>query len=135
MKARIRAGIVSAICALLAGCAAPGGAPLMAATAAPERANISARDARESIVIGTSSKAEVIAALGKTQVVSFDSGYEVWVYRSLDDAPPKGDSAERAALAKEASSKAEFVVLFAPSGVGPKTRIRPAPRPIRSAIR
>lgn len=135
MKARVRAGIVSAICALLAGCATPGTVPLMTATAAPERASISARDARQAIVIGTSSKAEVIAALGKTQVVSFDSGYEVWVYRYLDDAPPNADSSERAASAKEASGKAEFVVLFAPSGVVAKTRIRPAPRPIRSAIR
>jgi hypothetical protein len=58
--------------------------------------------------IGKSTKAEVLAALGETLVISFDSGYEVWVYRLRAPA-------------------AEFVILFAPSGVVARTRVRAAP--------
>jgi hypothetical protein len=132
MKTPVRAGLVYATCALIAGCAAPGATSPANTTAAPVRASISARDAKDAIVIGKSTKAEVIAALGKTQVVSFDSGFEVWIYRYQNDTPAKADSAERVARAGSgngASGKAEFVVLFAPSGVVAKTRIRPAPAP------
>ena len=65
------------------------------------------------VTIGKSTKSDVLAALGKTTVVSFDSGFEVWVYQIKDETPVAG--------------KTEFVVLFAPSGVVAKTRIRPAP--------
>ncbi len=98
-----RASVACALCACLLGCAAPGSA----LTA------VSARDAGSSITLGKSTKADVIAALGKTAAIGFDSGYEVWVYR----------------VAGDASGKAEFVVLFAPSGVVTKIRTRPAPQP------
>ncbi|WP_156955370.1 hypothetical protein [Polaromonas glacialis] len=68
--------------------------------------------ASEAVAIGTSSKQEVMAALGPATVVRFDSGYEVWVYRKNP-------------LRSEAAN-AEFVILFAPSGIVKKTRIRPA---------
>jgi hypothetical protein len=89
-------GVVCAFCIGAAGCAAPGSS----------FTTISARDARSAITIGRSTKADVLAALGKTAVVSFDSGFEVWVYQF---------------------SKNEYVILFAPSGIVAKTRIRPAP--------
>ena len=44
--------------------------------------------------------------LGEATVVDFPSGYEVWVYR-----PGK-------------NATAEFVILFAPSGIAAKTRLR-----------
>ena len=59
---------------------------------------------RSLLAIGESSKSDVRAALGEGTVVSFDSGYEVWVYRK----PPEG----------------ELVLLFEPSGVLSKTRVR-----------
>jgi hypothetical protein len=49
--------------------------------------------------------------LGEAVVIPFDSGYEVWVYREKpkDEAP---------------SPRTELVLLFAPSGIVTKTRIR-----------
>ena len=71
----------------------------------------SAQAAQEAVSIGKSTKADVRAALGEAIVVDFDSGYEVWVYREqlLAKMPP---------LAKE------FVLLFDPSGIVTKTRVR-----------
>jgi hypothetical protein len=88
----------------LTGCVAPtaSGSP-----APPFRmAGMSAQDALKTIASGTSTKADVLTQLGPANVVRFDSGFEVWVY-----SPPG----------------AEFVVLFTPSGVVKKTRIRPLP--------
>jgi hypothetical protein len=116
MKTLVRAGMVVAICTIVAGCAGP--EELVATAATPP---IPAEDARNAITIGKSTKADVIASLGKTTVVSFDSGYEVWVYRY------KGDAS--AGSAQGARGKTEFVVLFAPSGVVAKTRIRTTPPP------
>lgn len=69
--------------------------------------------AMEMIVIGKSSKADVFTSLGKATVISFDSGYEVWVYRWSS----VSDKATRAA--------SELVVLFDPSGLATKVRVRP----------
>ena len=91
----------------LAGCANHG--PLQATAEIG-----SAQDAGKAIAIGKSTKADVLAAFGKTTSIEFDSGYEVWVYRL------KG-----ALLGSRGTN--EFVVLFAPSGVVAKTRVRVAP--------
>lgn len=56
----------------------------------------------------------MLAALGKTTVIGFDSGFEVWVYQYGE-----GD--------RKTPVKNEYVVLFAPSGIVAKTRLRPAP--------
>ena len=107
--------LASAACAgLLAGCATldAGSEPTQTkATVVPARAP----EAR--IRPGESTKADVQAALGKTTAITFDSGYEIWVYHVKDEA-------------RRDSRPAEFVVLFAPSGVVAKTRTRPAP-PLR----
>ena len=68
--------------------------------------------AMDKIAIGRSSKADVSSALGSAIVVPFDSGYEVWVYRWGG-----ADRTPRAAT--------ELVVLFAPSGLATKVRLRP----------
>ena len=60
---------------------------------------------------GQSTKADVRTALGEAMVIDFESGYEVWVYRER--------LREKATL-----SATEFVLLFAPSGIVTKTRIR-----------
>ena len=64
------------------------------------------------VALGKSTKADVVAALGPAIVVSFDSGYEVWVYRWRGS-----DKTTRAAT--------ELVVLFDPSGLATKARVRP----------
>lgn len=91
-----RASVACALCALLMGCAGAG---------TPRLATIEAQSAGN-VVAGRSTKADVLALLGKTAAVTFDSGYEVWAYQA-------GNS--------------EFVILFAPSGIVARTRIRPAP--------
>lgn len=68
--------------------------------------------AMDTIAIGKSTKADVSSALGKAIIVPFDSGYEVWVYRWGGS-----DRTTRAAT--------ELVVLFAPSGLATKVRVRP----------
>ena len=61
---------------------------------------------KPAVTIGKSTKADVMAALGETLVISFDTGYEVWVYRLAEN------------------RRAEFVILFEPSGVVAKTRTK-----------
>ena len=134
MKARFHAGVVFALCACVSGCAVPGASPVTTGTAAAN--TISARIARDAITIGKSTKADVIAAFGKTTVVSFDSGFEVWVYQVIGESvigetAAKPSWVERILHAGSETGitrgKTEFVILFAPSGVVTKTRIRPAP--------
>ena len=68
--------------------------------------------AQSSIVIGKSTKADVTAALGQATRIPFDSGMEVWVYRW-----PGAQKTQRGAT--------ELVILFEPTGVVKKTRVRP----------
>ena len=128
MKKLFRASVVCAFCACVTGCAVTGTSSVTTATATPATA-ISTDNARNAVTIGKSTKADVIAALGKTTVVSFDSGFEVWVYHIMGDTPVKVSWWERTDATKKARGKTEFVVLFAPSGTVTKTRIRPAPPP------
>ena len=102
-----------ASCLWLAGCAGPFGFSGAGGATFPFRdPGLSMQAAREALTVGQSSKEDVLAALGPGTVVRFDSGYEVWVYR-------------RNPLRSEAAN-AEFVILFEPSGLVKKTRIRPA---------
>ena len=97
---------VMACCLWMAGCA---GGP--STNNAPEFRDktMSAQQASGAVAIGSSTKANVIAALGPANVVKFDTGYEVWVYR-----------------AGTGPASSEFVILFSPDGIARKTRIRPA---------
>ena len=63
------------------------------------------------ITAGKTTKADVRATLGEAKVITFDSGFEVWVYKGR--------------YAADVPAQAEFVVLFAPSGVVKKFRMRP----------
>src|SRR4051812_19742216 len=100
------ASLMIAICVV--GCATP----------MPNSGNVtSARDAQAAVTIGKSTKAEVEAALGKAIAVSFDSGYEVWVYR---------EKGTRGLFARPTGDNAELVLLFEPRGVLKKSRIRDA---------
>jgi hypothetical protein len=103
-----------AACLALAGCASPLD-ERDSRNALPEfrTAGMSMQGAKDAIIPGTSTKADVAAALGPGTVVKFDSGYEVWVYRAKAYKP-----------AVDAPGTNELVVLFAPSGIVKKTRIR-----------
>ncbi|WP_309683692.1 hypothetical protein [Polaromonas sp.] len=108
-----RTGLVLACCFWLAGCAGPLGLFGSRDSAPPFRdPAMSMQAASDVVMAGKTSKAEVLAALGPGVVVKFNSGFEVWAYRQK----PAG----------AAASSAEFVVLFAPSGIVQKTRIRPS---------
>ncbi|NNG24779.1 hypothetical protein [Telluria aromaticivorans] len=87
------------------------GAILLAACASspvPPGTQASSERLQQTIVPGTTTKAQLLAALGPTKSVVFDSGYETWVYQ----APAGG------------GRFAEYVVLINPSGVVTKTRTR-----------
>lgn len=73
---------------------------------------LSPQAAMDMITIGKSTQADVFAALGEAIAITFHSGYDVWVYRWAGSEPTT-----RAAT--------ELVVLFAPSGVATKVRVRP----------
>ena len=105
--------LVALSCIFLASCVTPFGAFSTGDSAPTFRdASLSMQGAKDLVVAGSATKADVLAALGMGKVVTFDSGFEVWVYQ------------ERSANA--AADKAEFVVLFTPAGIVKKTRIRPA---------
>ncbi len=94
---------------LLAGCAG------FNAPAAPPFRDpaLSMPSAQTLVVPGQSTRGDVAAALGPATVITFDSGFEVWAYRTQ----PAG----------AASASTELVILFGPSGVVRKTRLRIAP--------
>ena len=106
-----RMGLLLACCLGLAACAGPGGFGAEELQPPFRDKSLSMQGAQAVVVAGTSTKADVSAALGPATVVKFDSGYEVWAYR---EKPPKSPA-----------PGAEFVILFAPSGIVQKTRIRP----------
>jgi hypothetical protein len=111
---------VLATAAVLAGCAMPSARVAIEKPASPMLApGVTPQAAQQQIAPGRSTKAEVARALGAATVVHFESGYEVWVYQTKED----GRAADR--------EPAELVVLFAPSGVVRKTRVRPG-GPVRA---
>ena len=91
-------------CALLAGCALTQPKPAERPLGPGEI--VSARVAENALRVGNSTKSHVRALLGEATALEFDTGYEVWVYRERPD------------------PKAELVLLFDPSGVLAKTRVR-----------
>ncbi len=98
---------------LLAGCAGPAGLLSGRSETVPlfREKTMSVQDARDAVAAGRSTKAEILAVLGKATVVKFDSGYEVWVYRGSD-------------AGVQPTGKTEFVILFGPDGVLKKSRVR-----------
>lgn len=86
-------------CALLAACAS---VPPPPGTVVEESRLVQA------VQPGHTTKAGLLAALGPTRAIAFDSGYEVWLYQI-----PAG-----------AGRYSEFVVLLDPRGVVAKVRRR-----------
>jgi hypothetical protein len=128
MKTRfaMSAALAAALCG---GCATQ---TVPSAIVTPVAAKVVAADrVKHALAPGKSTKADVLAALGESLVIRFDSGYEVWVYR-LDSGAPVKDAAVFSWSKRKPEVTDEFVILFAPSGLVAKTRIRQAPR-LRSA--
>jgi outer membrane protein assembly factor BamE (lipoprotein component of BamABCDE complex) len=107
MKALSALGLI----ALLAGCAQTGTLREDAPGFIQSR-GVTPQSALDTIAVGRSTKADVAAALGRATVIPFDSGYEVWVYRWRGAQPTT-------------RSATELVVLFEPSGLARKARVRP----------
>jgi hypothetical protein len=111
---RTSAAMLLACCLLLSACAGlPGlfGAADQVATL--RDSSMAVETARDLIVPGRSNANEVQAALGPANVVRFDSGFEVWVYR--------------AGSREAAGALAELVLLVDRAGVVRKARIRMPP--------
>jgi outer membrane protein assembly factor BamE (lipoprotein component of BamABCDE complex) len=87
-----------AIAALLSACAT---------SAAPPGTQISEQRLAASTELGAT-RASVLAALGPTRNIAFDSGYQVWLYQT----PRPG------------GQFAEYLILFDPAGVVTKKRLR-----------
>ncbi|MES2900507.1 MAG: hypothetical protein V4723_12325 [Pseudomonadota bacterium] len=106
----MRALSACALAALLAACAS---------RPAPPGTQADAARLSQAVVPGQSTRQSVLAALGPTRSVSFDSGYQSWLYQI-----PLGGA-----------SYAEFVILFGPDGIVRKTSRRdPSPfdKPLNS---
>lgn len=78
--------------------------------------SLSAEQAISGLIPGQTTQADVLAALGPATVIRFDSGYEVWAYRSR-----QGRTRD-----EKRDRHPEVVMLFSPIGVLEKSRVRPA---------
>jgi hypothetical protein len=128
MTALSRVCVTLALAAGIAGCSsAPAMAPNTVVTS-PRTGLVIPEQVRNAVLTGRSTKSDVAAALGEALVIKFESGYEVWVYRLAHDSRPAGQLGRRGAPAENTKPgmSAEFVILFAPSGLVAKTRFRPA---------
>jgi hypothetical protein len=126
---RISAIFVLGLCA--GACATPSKTTPSAVVTSPTAKTLTKAHAMNAVTIGRSTRADVIAALGESLVIRFDNGYEVWVYRLADDtfAGEVRRGMRTSADKARPGESAEFVILFQPSGVVAKTRVRPAPQP------
>ena len=101
------------LCALVAGCAATGkleeNGPGIIRTP-PQAAFAAAQAARDRVHIGDT-REQVAGALGPSNIIQFESGWQVWAYRW-----PGADDSTRAAT--------ELVILFEPHGTVRKVRVR-----------
>lgn len=110
--------LAAAFASLASACATQNGTTTVSDAAAEATSTVDL--ARAADAVRGSTTAQVTAALGPAAVVRFDSGYEVWVYRFVQKAPAKPNQ-----RTVEEAAPSELVLLFAPSGVVTKVRIRP----------
>lgn len=89
---------------------------LAACASAPPPAGtlVSGQRIAQSVVPGVTTRAQLLAALGKTKAVVFDSGYEAWLYEE----------------AAGADRYVEHVVLLGPDGLVKKKRRTPLSRQV-----
>jgi len=106
----------SAAGAMLSGCALLGPSTLEEGGPGVMRVGAASPAAAQSAIVAGSTRDQVIAVLGRANVIHFDSGWEVWVYRW-----PGAD--------RSTAGAAELVVLLDPQGVVKKWRMRAGSRP------
>jgi hypothetical protein len=110
----VKLALALATCAWLAACGTAGrleaNAPGIAQRASPQAAWAAAQAARERVHAGDT-REQVATALGPSNIIAFESGWQVWVYRW-----PGADDSTRAAT--------ELVILFEPGGSVRKARVR-----------
>lgn len=102
-------GVALASCQGLVACSSLGAGGTASTLRDP---TMSLQSAQDAVVVGQTTQAQALAALGPASEIRFDSGYAVWVYRARAVEP--------------GADRAEFAILFAPSGIAKKTRLRPA---------
>ena len=126
---RTAAAFIFGLCA--GACATQSQTTPSAVVTSPTAKTLTQARGMDAVVIGRSTKADVIAALGESLAIRFDNGYEVWVYHLADDTPARERRRATSGRAHDTrpGASAEFVILFQPSGVVAKTRMRPAPEP------
>jgi hypothetical protein len=120
--------VCTAFALCVTGCAIEGSAVPSAAVTPVRVKAIPLERVKNAVTIGKSTRADVVAVLGETLVIRFDTGYEVWVYRLTEASRVLPQRSVRTSDKAWASTPPEFVILFAPSGLVAKTRIRPAPQ-------
>jgi hypothetical protein len=125
--------VIPALALSLTGCVSVSTTAPTAVVTSHRAKVIKADRMKDTVVVGKSKREDVIASLGETLAIRFDSGYEIWVYRLSEEVTANRTLAQRMALGNESQSNAEFVILFAPSGLVTKTRLRPAPQPNRTS--
>lgn len=111
----LRPAWLTGLCLWLAACAAPDSSSPLPPFRDPA---LTLEAGAASLAPGTTTRDQLATKLGPASIVRFDSGFEVWVYRS----PTAGNQ-------PAATGGAELVVLVDPSGVVKKSRIRPADTP------
>ena len=84
--------------------------------------------AYDGITVGKTTKADLDMALGQATSISFDEGYEVWVYKKKEDADGFASYLPFIGQSTFFSPERyrEVVVLFHPDGVVKKYRINQA---------
>jgi hypothetical protein len=123
MKHLIASALIAFTGLALGGCAAP-------AMQQGSRADSPAA-VMDAVMLGSSSKADVASRLGTAHAkVKFDSGYEVWAYQFAPTGSLMGNIGaffQHLQASTAAPGMTEVVILFAPSGVATKIRLRRPP--------
>lgn len=119
--------LIALVCLALGGCASTG------RHQGPRPASPSA--VMDAVTPGTSSKADIQARLGAADArVKFDSGYEVWAYQFASSGSlfeNIGAMFQQLGSSTALPGMTEVVILFAPSGVASKIRLRQAPAAVK----
>ena len=89
---------------------------------------VSEEGARQALIVGSSTRADAERAFGLARVVSFASGYEVWVYSDKRHVPPGVGLIPLLgpviAIVGAVEHERELVILFDRNGVVKKFRVR-----------
>jgi hypothetical protein len=130
MNGSTLSGLLVVAGACLASCA-PGPRFGAGEERAAHAARITLEQALNAAALGPISRSELVAALGETSGVRFESGYEVLVYPVALEISSRQSGTHKdardASADAQSRSTAELVVLVAPSGYVVKTRIRLPP--------